>query len=55
MGFPHHFVFDSNAKPKIDLIARIEFKVVGDAAKVSQATVYQKHRSLLTGNRMYRG
>ena len=25
------------------------------AAKVSLATVYQKHSSLLTGNRMYRG
>lgn len=27
----------------------------GAAAKVSLATVYQRHSSLLTGNRMYRG
>ena len=31
------------------------FKVVGAAAKVSLATVYQKHSSLRTRKRMYRG
>jgi len=36
-------------------IVKIENKVMGAAAKVSLATVYQKHSSLRTRKRMYRG
>jgi hypothetical protein len=36
-------------------IFNLKLKVVLDAAKVSLATVYQKHSSLRTRKRMYRG
>ena len=36
-------------------VLSLEPKVVLGAAKVSLATVYQKHSSLLTRKRMYRG
>jgi len=44
---------NSSSERKIAFL--LEAKVVLGAAKVPRATVYQKHSSLLTRKRMYRG